>query len=80
MLTLTFKVAQQGGKQIEWEKRPVGEWKVTIDTAIDGSSTEGVMTITMHLAGSGTEQRPEGKYTHEISSEIVGKTVWSAEK
>jgi hypothetical protein len=56
------------------------EIQATLDTAIDGSSTAGVMTMTSHWTGKGLFGKGEPQPTLELNTRMVAKKVWSAEK
>jgi len=79
VMTLTFKMALNI-PMIEFEKTPIMEMKLNLDTAIDGSSTAGVVTSMGNMATKGTVNANGKKLTIEIEQDLSGKKTQSADK
>jgi hypothetical protein len=62
------------------EKPLVLDMKLTLDTAIDGSTTAGVLTMSGGLAGKGTFEQKGKKVTADFTVELSGRREQSAEK
>jgi len=80
VIVLTLKMAIALPKGAEFEKQPVLEFKLTLDTAIDGSSTAGVLTGSGGMASKGTIEQGGQKFTVESNLDVSGKRTQSAEK
>jgi hypothetical protein len=76
-LKLVPRAAPEG---VTWEKIPIREETITLDTAIDGSSTARVMTSTTTVSFKGTSEEMGKKVAFEIASESSTKKEQSAEK
>jgi len=80
ILDVTLKLAVPVAKGVTFEKEPMLVFKVTLDTAIDGSSTSGVLTGTGSLSSKGTVEQGGKKFTVESSLAIIGERTQSAQK
>jgi hypothetical protein len=65
---------------IKFDKPPVIEMKITLDAAIDGSTTEGKMTMTGKVASRSTAEQMGMKFVVETTADLSGKREQSAEK
>jgi hypothetical protein len=80
VITLTLKMAPKPPPGVTFEKPPVVEMTVTLDTAIDGSSTKGTMTMTGNSATKATVEQMGKKFTIDNTFKMSGKQEQSAEK
>jgi hypothetical protein len=80
-LVVTVKLAPgKAPKDVTFETPPVVELKLTLDAAIDGSSTASAVSMTGSSKGKYTLERGGKKLTIDTSAEMSGKTEQSAEK
>jgi hypothetical protein len=76
-----MKVAIKGfGQEIKFDPPASAELKMTIDTAIDGSSTARTEVGTAKVKGKGVLAQGGMKITVEIDQEMTGRNVCSEEK
>jgi hypothetical protein len=80
VIEMTLKLAPAATPGIKYEKTPVVEMKVTLDAAIDGSTTAGVMSMTGSMAAKGTAEAGGKTFTVDTSIEMSAKQDRSAEK
>jgi hypothetical protein len=80
VIEMTLKLAPAATPGIKYEKTPVVEMKITLDTAIDGSTASGVMSMTGSMAAKGTAEAAGKTFTVDTSIEMSGKQDRSAEK
>jgi hypothetical protein len=81
VIEMTLKMApDKTPPGVKFDKPPVLEAKITLDTAIDGSTTAGVMTMTGGTAGKATVEQNGQKFNVELKTDLSGKQERSAEK
>jgi hypothetical protein len=81
VIEVNFKQAVQGfGQEMKFDPPATVQTKLTIDTAIDGSSTARTEVITGKLKGKGVLLRGGMKITVELDEQMAGRTVTSEEK
>jgi hypothetical protein len=80
VIEMTLKLAPGATPGIKYEKTPVVEMKITLDAAIDGSTTAGVMSMSGGMAAKGTAEAGGKTFTVDTSIEMSGKQDRSAEK
>jgi hypothetical protein len=74
------KLALKSMKAVSFETPGSFVIKGTMDTAIDGSTTEGVLTMTGKLKGKGSVMQKDQELTVEMNLEMSGKKERCAEK
>ncbi len=80
-LELTLKLAPaKAPPGVTFDKPPVVETKLTLDAAIDGSTTYGVMTMTGSSVTKATVEQMGKKFTADTTVELSGRREQSAEK
>ena len=79
-IVITLKVGFKPAKDAKFEKAPVLETKLTLDTAIDGSSTAGTLKSSGGVGYVLIDERGGKKMKIESRQELSGKTEQSAEK
>ena len=67
-------------KRLSFETPAAFDIKGTVDTAIDGSSTAGVLKMTGKLTGTSTVQQEDMKIKVELNIEMSGPKERSEEK
>ena len=80
VIEMTMKLAPAAAPGVKYEKTPVIEMKLTLDTAIDGSTPAGVMTMTGGMAAKATVEQKGKTFNIDSSLELSGKKEQSAEK
>jgi hypothetical protein len=79
-LVLTMKLAPKPPPGVKFDKPPVVEMTITLDTAIDGSATKGTMTMTGKSATKATVEQMGMKFNVDNSVTLSGKKEQSLEK
>jgi hypothetical protein len=66
--------------EIKFDKPPVVEMKITLDAAIDGSTTEGKMTMAGKMVSKSTAEQMGMKFVVETTADLSGTRELTAER
>jgi hypothetical protein len=79
-IKLDLKVAVKNMRGMQFTPPAILEYKATLDTAIDGSTTMGTLALTGKLSGKGFVEVKGKRFAQEVIQEFSGKQERSAEK
>jgi hypothetical protein len=79
-IKLDLKLAVKSMRGMQFSPPATLEYKATLDTAIDGSTTMGTLVLTGKLSGKGFVENKGKRFAQEVTQEFSGRQERSAEK
>jgi hypothetical protein len=79
-IKIDLKLAVKNMPGMQFNPPATLEYKATLDTAIDGSTTMGTLVLTGKLSGKGFVENKGRRFAQEVTQEFSGRQERSAEK